>query len=143
MPDFKIRLEFDVEVDNPSHIDAAFEAARQLQDWADGGRLDYLVFEVASHVNLHDGEGTQYKRVDLEEVQYLSDEEVTDALHQRWHVYVEPNLPDGRRAAWPLVVKRGPDEYIRTNNGHGRVVRYANTDEAQRIADQMNERITR
>jgi hypothetical protein len=67
----------------------------------------------------------------------VSDEYIVDALNERWHVYVEPDLPDGRRAAWPLVVKKG-DEYTRTNNGTGRIIRYSNTDEAQRVADQLN-----
>lgn len=67
----------------------------------------------------------------------VSDEYLIDALGERWHVYVEPDLPDGRRAAWPLVVKKG-DEYTRTNNGTGRIIRYSNTDEAQRVADQLN-----
>lgn len=135
MPEFKIRVQFDVEVEDPSHIDAAFEAARQLQDWADGGRLNYLVYEVASHVDLKDGRGTQYETVDLEAIQYQSDEEILDRARSRWHVYVESRLPDGRRAAWPLVVKKG-DEYHR--GASGGIIRYADADAAQGVADSLN-----
>lgn len=63
---FRIRLEFDVEVDNPSHIDAAWAAAEWLSERED---FTLMVYEVASHTNLKDGEGTQFKTVDLEEIQ--------------------------------------------------------------------------
>lgn len=71
MPEFKIRVEFDVEVDNPSHIDAAFEAADWLQERAAKGRFSYLVYEVQKH-------GTdEWKSVDLEQIEpeYNPDEE--------------------------------------------------------------------
>lgn len=135
MPEFRVRVEFDVEVDNPSHIDAAFAAADFLTGLGREDRLDSLVYETAEHSVMHDD--TQWKTTDLTEISRLSDDYVIDALNERWHVYVEPDLPDGRRAAWPLVVKKG-DEYTRTNNGTGRIIRYSNTDEAQRVADQLN-----
>lgn len=74
MYDFRIRIEFDVEVDNPSHIDAAFAAADWLQEKARENRFSYLVYEVASPRDLKDGSGTQFKTVDLEQIQYPEEE---------------------------------------------------------------------
>lgn len=72
MPEFRVRVEFDVETTNPSHIDAAFAAAEWLQERADEGRLDHLVYSTAAHADLGDGNGTQFVETDLDDI-------VTDA----------------------------------------------------------------
>lgn len=76
MTEFRIRVEFDVEVDGPSHIDAAWAAAEWLREIARANRFDYLTYEVAEHSVMHDG--TQWNDVDLEEIQSLSDEDPVD-----------------------------------------------------------------
>lgn len=58
-------------------------------------------------------------------------------LLPKWEVQREPDLPNGTRAAWPYVVRKG-DEYIRTLNGHGRIIRYSTSTVAQYVADSMN-----
>ena len=70
MPDFRIRLEFDVEIDNPSHIDAAFAAAEVLAQWAAADRLDYLIYDVAPHA---EPLPFDFKTVDLAIIQADSD----------------------------------------------------------------------
>ncbi|MFD5864380.1 hypothetical protein ACFWGP_05475 [Agromyces sp. NPDC127015] len=62
---YRVRLEFDVEVDNPSHIDAAFAAADWLQDRARESRLSYLVYETQQHGD----ESGQWYETDLEDIE--------------------------------------------------------------------------
>jgi len=70
MPEFRVRVEFDVEVDNPSHIDAAFAAADFLTGLGREDRLDSLVYETA----VNDGEVGEFKTVDLEQITRLSED---------------------------------------------------------------------
>lgn len=42
---FRVRVEFDVEVDNPSHIDAAWAAAEWLQAAASNDRFSHFVYD--------------------------------------------------------------------------------------------------
>jgi hypothetical protein len=69
--EFKIRLEFDVEVADPSHIDAAFAAADWLQERARENRLSYLVYNVAQ-MSEHGAIG-MFQIVDLEDVVSVED----------------------------------------------------------------------
>jgi len=133
MYEFRVRFEFDVEVDDPSFIDAAFAAAEWLQDPA--RQFSRASYEIASHraVPIH---GTQFVTVDLEDIEPEDDDSVL-VDEPRWVPRFDPTLPNGRAAAWPYVVVKG-DEYIRTNNGDGRVVRYSSVAVAQKIADIMN-----
>jgi hypothetical protein len=68
MPEFSIRLEFYVEVEEASHVAAAFAAAEWLQEMYRANRISYLQYEVKSDRDLGDGNGTQYVSVDLQEL---------------------------------------------------------------------------
>ena len=72
MPEFRIRLEFDVEVDNPSHIDAAFAAAEWLEELPRKSSFDRLVYEVAPHD--YSRGVPEFKTVDLEEIQSIDED---------------------------------------------------------------------
>ena len=94
MTEFRIRVEFDVDVDSSSRIAAAFAAADFLRGVADENRFSYFVYEVASHHDLKDGEGTQFTTIDLEEIQ-TPDEGEPECTR------VEPNIGDTCCGACP------------------------------------------
>lgn len=65
---YRVRLTIDVEIDNDSHIDAAFQAASDLSEIDD---LSMLVYDTAP-IN-EQGEVGTYSAVDLQVIQELSD----------------------------------------------------------------------
>jgi hypothetical protein len=129
---WRVTIEFDVWTQDPSPIDAAWQASEFLKAY-DSDRGFYTV-------RRHDDERMQEHDVDLEEVADV--DEVVES--PKWERVREELLPDGRQAAWPYVVKKG-NEYVRTNSGYGRIIRYSNGTTAGFIADSMNnhERNTR
>lgn len=64
--EFLVRVEFDVEVENDSHIDAAFAGAEWLKKRARAGRFDRLVYQTTKH-----GE-SRVCETDLEEIVEIS-----------------------------------------------------------------------
>ena len=72
MPEFSIRLEFEVEVDDPSYIDAAFAAAEWLQIAMTDPGFSYLEYKVAPFTGSRPADA-DYKSVDLEDVQSVDE----------------------------------------------------------------------